>query len=450
MPSYKSILLLTCLSSLGCTAKVASEDGDIVSTQSQEIVNGQLLTSNSFGDVAIFHREPDSVECDPDGLSYTVKTEIRGTNKWWPRPCSGKVIRKTGTNTYYVLTARHCTTTDGEIDGVLTSAATDFRVTTNVDPKTLLTAEGVDYTQTPAKPWFQVNQAPSTFFPTATILNAGYPTDGDDHGEDLAILVVTPSSATHFSATTGRIALSTHPVANGDEVYSQGYGRSMYGHCSDHNISGAGYLRLGTAVEGPAGFPVSNVGTKMFEISPIEGETTDDNVALVGGDSGSPIYTQNQITGIRVLAGVASSGREIAGSDNLIKWIMAKLGYLYLISPDNYWNNQLFGVVTSAPDQAVRFDRTADDATTRVSYDWTSNQLKIGPACVQDIGNNITVTLKGCTTSSNQKWILDGATIKSSGTARCLTRSGSYVIASACVANLASQRWMFVTDNESL
>ena len=48
----------------------------------------------------------------------TITAEYPTTNIFWPRPCSGRVIRRTG-NEFLILTARHCVTQNGLLLGPL-------------------------------------------------------------------------------------------------------------------------------------------------------------------------------------------------------------------------------------------------------------------------------------------------------------------------------------------
>jgi len=90
------------LCSIGCSAE-AVDHADSVGTDSESIVNGITLSETDVllnGMVAIYHK--------------------KANGNFFPRPCSGVLIETSGTwNT--IVTARHCVTRDGTVDGPMFS-----------------------------------------------------------------------------------------------------------------------------------------------------------------------------------------------------------------------------------------------------------------------------------------------------------------------------------------
>jgi hypothetical protein len=91
----------------GCGVESSSGDdppSNPTSDEQSELVNGTVASetfANNNGLVAVYH--------------WMIEPTI-GWNNWWPRPCSG-IVLKTVVNTTYVLTARHCVTQNGAING---------------------------------------------------------------------------------------------------------------------------------------------------------------------------------------------------------------------------------------------------------------------------------------------------------------------------------------------
>lgn len=109
---------LAALAVSGLGACVDADAGPEVTLTDSEITNGTAQTQAlylTYGLVAIYHRDFASLG-----------------GAWWPRPCSGKIMVSLGGQST-VLTARHCVTSNGEVDGPVL-ATSDMRLLATRQP----------------------------------------------------------------------------------------------------------------------------------------------------------------------------------------------------------------------------------------------------------------------------------------------------------------------------
>ena len=261
-------------------------------------------------------------QCDPVAQDV-FRVSYATTNIFWPRPCSGWVVRRTG-NEFYILTARHCVTQNGEINGPLPFTFADLIVTTALAPGAGITSE--------SNGSITVHGGPP---PGAgvTIWEVGNPAHEGDHAQDRAIIKVF-----NLDITSGRTATTSgHGLgAGGDEPD----GRGIW------PLGGGTLLRTQHQWCGRAapGFWLPD-----HQRDQPEATHTFDSVFKVGqhklgGDSGSPIHYMNQINGMRWLIGVTSTQATAAGGVDMRQWLQDTLGHVFLASVEKYrGSNHLVG-----------------------------------------------------------------------------------------------------------
>jgi hypothetical protein len=102
----------------GCDAQGGNGADENTSVQDIGIVNGTTASAafvSTYGMVAVYHHD-----------------SVVPTN-WFPRPCSGTIIRDDGTYSW-VLTARHCVTTDLTPTGPVQTNLSYFRLLPGTNP----------------------------------------------------------------------------------------------------------------------------------------------------------------------------------------------------------------------------------------------------------------------------------------------------------------------------
>src|SRR5688572_2421039 len=92
-----------------CGVENGVENGEELGAETGQILNGtSVSTAQNPKVVALYHQalcEPGNDFCPVQGQFY-----------WFPRPCSASILRSTATGTW-ILTARHCVTTNGSTAG---------------------------------------------------------------------------------------------------------------------------------------------------------------------------------------------------------------------------------------------------------------------------------------------------------------------------------------------
>jgi hypothetical protein len=319
--------------------------GEDVGVDSADILNGTSVTAAQNPKVvALYHQ----AMCEP-GNSFCP---VQGQFYWFPRPCSATILRSTAVDTW-ILTARHCVTTNGTIDG------------TPLSPNQIVINTSVS--AGPALPSPPVG----SFLAGEVVAPAAAGTEAFD----LALVRVfaqLPVSAVRVSIPIWQGAVN---LPNGAPLAAFGFGRK-FTH-QDPNFengeSGAGVLRR--AFNLPflsACFGCVPYGSYTY---------TDWNAssqAVVNGDSGGPTFLQASLsTPFYQLIGVHSTAcwtcTPKRGTDALtIKaatgLIRTYLGYLFVSShgqPDR--NMSVNGAIASGA--LVGTSTVKDTAQTHWMYD---------------------------------------------------------------------------------
>lgn len=418
--------LVALVLSSGCAVAVDETADEALGTKEEEIIGGTNMAANT-NMVAIYGRTTSS--CSPDAadqargftLPYTLN------NAWWPRPCSGTVIRKDG-NDNYILTARHCVTVQGTADGTAHSGSTNLRSISTLNPGVLSTVESN-------------GSMTVTGSPPASALNTSVFYSNHASYGDLAIVKATgnlqPTSAAFrpglqtFSSTKTSNFLNT-------QLNAQGYGRNLNGYCYSHGISGSGRLRYGSP------FGVTAVSTKTFTHVTVNAS----GQQIWGGDSGGPLYMTFNSGGTLYpkIYGVNHTTSTAAGGQNIVDFVQAAFGYVYLVELTSLPGNTVVGVDAIVDAALVRTGQTGGGATQRMTIDRANGYLKFGAMCVSDEWNisGAAVRLRTCG-PTNTKWdIFPGGSITNRSTGRYLT-TGANLLQTEPTPGLPKQ-FIFVAD----
>jgi hypothetical protein len=377
------------------------EMGDDLDDESGTIVNGHTATSAQvlhFGLVAVYHWDPD-------------------INNWFARPCSGHII-KSVSGVSWVLTARHCITTDGTIDGsLLTWSQLKFARTATPGPTPPASAVFADS--------------------TAGSIRAMPVVSGvADYTRDLALVRVVADWST---SVTSKLGLFVQPPANlqGFSINAFGYGATVpTTSCTDSTTTGTGTARWATFVVNGTSF-----------VSP-GGHYAHNNTNALGqkvtcGDSGGPDYavfgsedhTWGHIIGVHSRAGSSSSLNAVAG-----KWLHDNIGGLFVSS---YWTRTMDLGWNGAT--SLRLHNLSSEEITSFKYDHATGYLTVNPTgqCL-----NSSLTLVSCSNVTSKRWTVSSQQrITSVQTGQCLTHSGTSSLALATCSSAGEndqrQRWAF-------
>jgi hypothetical protein len=426
-----SIILLSWLSAACSAGDPASEGYEDTEKDSFSITNGTPLSSNS-NYVAIYHRG--SGDCNG---TWTYQ------DKWWVRPCTGTVIRK-DQDTNYVLTARHCVTTNGNIDGTTITDMSHLKLTSAVKPG------DIDVNEENRLQPVIIGQPPTYAIPATQVHAKGIVKIPTPPSDDLAIIKVVGNLGPTHPPSLYPLYMGTGAGSGpedglvGTHLTAWGYGRNTAGHCYDHTTSGAGELRRGSYMF-VTDVPIPPATPAFMVLHQATG--TQD---VVGGDSGGPLTLFNPQTGRNILAAVNSSSAEAVGPRVVLNFVQGVIGAIYLHHYDSLGSTV---VGKKSGSNAVWIDRTEDSSNTRWRYNESTGQLKLTSLnlCVEDIGT-VNVSLKTCdTTVAKQKWRLNGLNqqIVNTNTGRCLKKSSTStaVVAGTCSTG---DRWVITADNNML
>jgi hypothetical protein len=417
---------------LGCAvefegdAPAALEDG--VRSESSAIINGQVLTANSF--------------------NAAVWAWSHQHNNWFPRPCSGTILRRTATQTF-VLTARHCLTRTDQPDAISGPlvGTTQLRVTTALTPG--VRSASTSNTVVPA------GDTPASISDFMSVVGEQSPESAHDVVL-LAVNAVLPAVATPMPShgRMGLIGIHRGPLSElpGETQRAWGYGRNQRGTAAQNGdpywAGGAGTLRWGQGFEilsvqqGDHNSLGYRAGSYTYDNSYVGGAPS-----IFNGDSGGGSYlpfanSANGVlwmvqTGVHSVITGTTSGTHTAVSP-VADWIQTQLKWLSL-SPARYPQYRVyFGSV--AENAAARWTTSTNDAG--LYYQSSAKQLRpassssISSLCVQDLGGGGTsIRLKPCSSNNSaQRWtMLSDYRIKNDGTSKCLhqSREGS-LVASDC------------------
>ena len=325
---------------------------------------------------------------------------------WFPRPCSGTIIYSKD-NFSWVLTARHCVTTDGTIGGPI-APLSNLRVLPGPNPGLV--------TQTPPAP-------PA---PPAASVQAGGVLAMSTQG-DMAIVGV----ARNWEALVTRFGMW---LANPQSLVQRqvqftafGYGLKDFDTgCFDHMHpvnTGAGVARYGGpfTVVGGGGVSQANQESSSYQFtnsspsgqSIICGDSGGGDIASLGADQGS---TWIHLLGVH--SGITDSPSDFAVTQTSVRWLQSQFGGFYL-SPDS------IGTVPRG---------LGTGANANVTRTATGDGVWVVPA-----------------PTSADRWGYDPFTQRislSASSSTCLAPSGgvgSAVVQRAC-ADVAAQRWSFGAD----
>ena len=124
----KGSLVAVLASVAACGAEAEGPTELALDVEQEPVINGTVRTTNR-NVVALYTRPTESYTCGPlkagdppldpgdQALGFTKGYTLQA-NTWWPRPCSGVLIKKDGDDNY-ILTARHCITQQGGITGTV-------------------------------------------------------------------------------------------------------------------------------------------------------------------------------------------------------------------------------------------------------------------------------------------------------------------------------------------
>lgn len=390
----RSMALAVALCATACSGNYEDSEPD-VATETSGIWNGVNLTAselNASGLVAIYHPRP------PDFPNF------------YPRPCSGVIVRSVGGRST-VLTARHCVTTNGSISGPL------------VDPSVLRL--------TPT-----LSPGPALPDPPPDAVTPSYVMDKMDALQDIAVVFV---PADWSSIANNRLGLY---VGDPDRLISQQFTAYGYGisepdpYCgSTHNTVGAGIASSGaffTVTEGHLtnGQPAEYAHTALSTAGQ----------ALYCGDSGGPDELVNAAG--RVVLGVHSTGATTSGpvySTAFDLGLQNRLSGLFL-RPGNAGPEAMLGE-DPATGNVVMIPQGGEPLTTLV-YDSSTKQLWLNGRCVSAISSfwpPSIAWLATCNTSQpTQLWNVNpNGQIVNPITGKCLSNNLSTgVMLAACVLTI--------------
>ncbi|HEX6272829.1 MAG TPA: discoidin domain-containing protein [Polyangiaceae bacterium] len=339
---------------------------------------------------------------------------------WFPRPCSGVLVRSSA-GFSYVMTARHCVTTDLTIGGTIV-APSRIRV------------------QFGARPGLASPNPPATAVVADDVQGMPVSSAGGE-ARDIAMIRVRANWGP-FVRKHG-LAVSAPNTFNNLPVYAFGYGISTFDTgCFEHTqntvTTGAGIARMGapfTAGSGSTPFPGGLQGGFYSYVNSNGGNPPQ---SIICGDSGGPDFTP--LAGAWHILGVHSTGTgstsERAVSTAAGTWVQDTLGGLYL-SPDSMPNYN-FAVTSSwvpflAPNTGSAQTLRYDPATQRINAAGLSR-------CLVPAGGE---PMAPCQDIALQRWAVGAdRRIVHVQSGLCLTAANIQVSAQPCNGSSA-QRWQF-------
>jgi hypothetical protein len=426
--SSKIAGLLVAVAASGCAVAVDNASEEALGVKQEEILNGSNMAANT-NMVAIYGRTTSTCTPNADDQARGFTLPYTLNNAWKPRPCSGIVIRKDGSDNY-ILTARHCVTVDGEEDGTPFTGSTNLRSISTLNPGPLSTVESNgSMTVTGTPPAFAIN---------TSVHYSNFATYGD-----LAIVKATgslqPTAAALRPGVQGFSSTARSNFLN-TQLTTQGYGRNLNGYCYSHAISGAGRLRLGS----PFGVTSANMGLFGHVTTNASGQQ------VWGGDSGGPLYASHNINGTLYprIFGVNHSASVGSGGEMIVDFVQAAFGYVYLVQLDSLPGNTVLGVVTVEDGAVVRTGQTGGGTTQRMTIDRANGYLKIGGKCLNDEYDTTgsAVRLRTCGGATTKWNINPGGSIVSRTGGHYLTTSVGLLMSEPTPA--IPTKFVFVADTE--
>jgi len=416
----------------GCgAAPEATPDGE-TATASEEIVNGTTLNDAEVrfvGLVAIYHKEED------------------GT--FFPRPCSG-IFFQAGTVFSTIVTARHCVTKNGGVDGAMWSALeARTSIYIKVDDNPGLHGTNSAPLSTPQADWI----------PAESIYYGDVIPGQDPSTRDLALITVRADFSKHFPTLSHKGWYMADPATLVNrQVTGYGFGVNVktptgmtfpmgledfcYSSFPDPVHAGAGIARRSNPFAVTFGQAIGPHGGSYVHANN-SGET-----AILCGDSGGPDLANipgNVIGSLSQVTGIHSGARYTEAIMSRVgPWVSSVLGMF--ITPFSA-SRSVLGAIGDVP--ALAPTPTA----LMKSFFFFPGQQRIGTMINEEDAlcldfNGSTLRLNPCVTPppQGQMWTVDGKNrIQHVPTGRCLRTgsalqgTGGMVTAETCFTPLASE-----------
>lgn len=399
------MLLATCL---GCAVEVGNESYESTDSVQSAIVNGYTASRNDHAVAALY--------------------KLRSNNKWG-FTCSGRVLNPSS-NVKAILTARHCVTVDGTINGQL------------VDPEdrkvTALRAPGYEPNDT------------TTDFQFATKIHA-------HSSKDIALIWVSGGVGLPDLYTNMTVGLSPLATSNyvGEYIDQYGYGLTVFNHdpTPQQRLS-LGTLRYGLDFEITADNATSDIYSYWNTSAGSMSKTAP-------GDSGGPslyevwpnYYTRATYQlGVHSWANENSTGGDVSIA-GLWNWLNDELGYMYLRNARSL-NRRAYWANANSQTLVTSVASTSDSWHSKLVYDPDSKVLRVygssgfSGKCVDlkwnDTTSNTPFWLWNCSAGSAQRFIVtqDQQLEMEGHRGKCLSDNGTGLVVANCAATSA-QTWMF-------
>jgi hypothetical protein len=422
--SKVSLLVLLC-GWMGCAVdnEAPGEEAPVAALE-EEIINGTQSNRNS-NFVAIYHRTEGVCERDEGDIArgFTMDYSLPA-NTWWPRPCSGMVIKKDG-DVNYILTARHCVTKQGTPEGDLLTGSTNLRVVGTLNPGVISTNESNGVMQVTGSP------------PGNSLFASVYYQDYTKYG-DLAVVRTTGNLNTLSPPLRPAIMGYTNLSSLiGTDLTTSAYGRYIDGTCYSHQGSGAGRLRSADAITVTA----ASGTTFRHWATNLSGQT------IWHGDSGGPLYTVGTLGGESAyrVYGVHTGPEVASGGAHLVDFVQDAFDYVYLINQETQLNGHVVGVNQVVNGSLLINYSWSDGARVHMKVDRSGGFLQLGDFCVNDEPNG-TVRLRACGTA-NTRWNISVlGVITNRTTGKCLMKNASGNALATQTCGATPQRWAFAAD----
>jgi hypothetical protein len=384
-----------------------AEPEELVRSNSK-IVGGFTMTAdqvNTWGLMGIYH-----------------PGDVAGT--WFPRPCSAEVLRSSG-GTSWVLTARHCVTSNHQINGTV------------VANSQLKLISGTNL------PILSGTQTPPSAAVSPNLIVAESATSSTDYAHDLALVRVSANWSTLVGYRRA-LYVGAPSALNGREFNAFGYGVSdPTVMCSvapyPSNTAGVarygGLFNVGSTTGNSTGGTYTYLNRSSFSQYTNCGDSGGPDIAPFGTDD-SP-YDQ--------IIGVHSTGANpdvFVNSALVTRWVQDQLGGIYLINDNVAGVGQVSGNV-------LGFVPVGSSLATAFKYDSATQQIIAGSQCL-GLTSGLPRAQACDTNNATQRWnVLWNRWITNTTNNQCLKAlSSTNVVVQTCVSSIqAAQYWTFITQN---
>jgi hypothetical protein len=367
-----ALLFAPVVSACGSDAELP-ELAESTDSTAEAVVNGTAVSAavaQARGLVAIYH------------MDRTVTPNV-----WFPRVCSGKIIRSVNGQSK-VITARHCVTTNGDTSGSLLPVG-DFR---------LLPGTSVALPN-PNPPAAAVTPVGLTAAPVSDTV--------DERARDLAVFTVNANWSAQV-ATKDPLYLGDPALLVNANVQAFGYGINV----SNWACQGNGSVTTGAGVARTAN-PFKVTFSKLFGDAGYYTHNNQNSAgqAVICGDSGGPDFTTIfGFTGMAHFTGVHSTGGTTSAEQSTPSvWLQMAVGGSYMSS---FSNGSNAGNPIGA--NYMKMLPAGDLSTTPLLYNLKTKRLKHAnhSLCVafgvrNDAQQTIGTILVSCgTTGNNEVWTI--------------------------------------------